>query len=44
VKEQFRHSQDLCICSLDYVKAFDKVQHKILTETLELLVTDGKYY
>jgi len=34
--------KDVYICFLDYVKAFDKVQHKILIEMLELLDIDGK--
>ena len=29
-------------CFLDYVKAFDKVQHKTLIEMLELLDIDSK--
>ena len=34
--------KNVFICFLDYVKAFDKVQHKTLIEMLELLDIDSK--
>ena len=34
--------KNVYICFLDYVKAFDKVQHKTLIEMLELLDIDSK--
>ena len=34
--------KDLYVCFIDYVKAFDKIQHKTLIEMLEMLDIDGK--
>jgi len=34
--------KDLYVCFIDYVKAFDKIQHRTLIEMLEMLDTDGK--
>ena len=34
--------KDLYVCFVDYVKAFDKIQHRTLIEMLEILDVDGK--
>ena len=36
------HKQDLCLCFLDYSKAFDCVRHEPLKDMLHTIDTGGK--
>ena len=37
------HQEDICVCFLDYRKAFDKVRQQPVITMLEELDIDGKY-
>ena len=43
ISEYIEVQKDVYACFIDYAKAFDKVLHSVLIESLESIGLDGKY-